>query len=255
MTARAGIALVWLAVALACSRADPRAGEAVSPQPDDEAEPTAVATDWAAAARERMVTEQIVARGVKDERVLAAMRAVPRHEFIPGPGRDHAYEDHPVPIGHDQTISQPYIVAVMSELAALDGDARVLEIGTGSGYQAAVLAELAGEVYSVEILEPLARQAGDTLARLGYGKVTVRSGDGYAGWPEHAPYDAIIVTAAPPSIPQPLRDQLAVGGRLVIPVGDHYQELRVLTRTESGWDERTVFPVRFVPMTGAAQER
>jgi protein-L-isoaspartate(D-aspartate) O-methyltransferase len=220
---------------------------------DGDGEATAVALDWAAAARVRMVKEQIQARGVTDERVLAAMEKVPRHEFIPGAGKDHAYEDHPVPIGHGQTISQPYIVAVMTELAELDGDARVLEVGTGSGYQAAVLAEVAGAVYTVEIVQPLAERARALLGELGYTKVQVRHGDGYRGWPEEAPFDAILVTAAPPRIPEPLKAQLAVGGRLVIPVGDRHQELLVIQRTASGYAERTVFPVRFVPMTGEVQ--
>jgi protein-L-isoaspartate(D-aspartate) O-methyltransferase len=237
----------WLA---GCDRSpEPRR----SPAGEPATEPTAVATDWAQAARQRMVKEQIAARGVDDPRVLAALAKVPRHEFIPEEGRDHAYEDHPVPIGHGQTISQPYIVAIMTQLARLDARSKVLEIGTGSGYQAAVLGEVAGEVYTIEILPPLAKRAEETLARLAYANVHVRAGDGYQGWPENAPFDAVVVTAAPPEIPAPLREQLAVGGRMVIPVGDRYQELRVITRTETGFEERTEFPVRFVPMTGEAQ--
>jgi protein-L-isoaspartate(D-aspartate) O-methyltransferase len=187
--------------------------------------------------------------GIRDERVLEAMRRVPRHEFVPEAERQSAYEDRPLPIGRGQTISQPYIVAAMTELAAPEPGARVLEIGTGSGYQAAVLAEVAGEVYSIEIIPELARTAAARLARLGYGRVHVRTGDGYLGWPEAAPFDAIIVTAAPPEVPKPLEEQLKVGGRLVIPVGDLYQELRVITRTPTGLREQSVFPVRFVPMT------
>jgi protein-L-isoaspartate(D-aspartate) O-methyltransferase len=256
---------MWAAAApgAACDRGK-AAGQGPEPTPPapvfggdmDEApgEATAVATDWIAAARDRMLKEQLIARGIRDERVLAAMAKVPREQFIPVSGRELAYADHPVPIGHGQTISQPYIVALMTELAALDAKSRVLEIGTGSGYQAAVLGEVAAEVYSVEILAPLAERATATLAALGYANVKVRSGDGYRGWPEAAPFDAILVTAAPPSIPDPLKQQLAVGGRLVIPVGDRSQELRVLTRTSSGFDERTVLPVRFVPMTGEAQD-
>jgi protein-L-isoaspartate(D-aspartate) O-methyltransferase len=200
-----------------------------------------------------MVTEQIEARGVRDPRVLEAMRKVPRHEFVPREQRPYAYADHPLPIGHQQTISQPYIVAAMTELAQVRPGARVLEIGTGSGYQAAVLAELGAEVYSIEIVEPLARSAAATLERLGY-RVQVRAGDGYQGWPEHAPFEAIVVTAAPPRIPEPLKQQLAEGGRLVIPVGDFYQELVVLTRRGGELERRSVFPVRFVPMTGEAQQ-
>jgi protein-L-isoaspartate(D-aspartate) O-methyltransferase len=206
-----------------------------------------------AAARSRMVQEQIEARGVRDPRVLAAMRKVPRHEFVPADVRYAAYDDRALPIAEEQTISQPYVVAVMTELAALGAQSRVLEVGTGSGYQAAVLAELAGEVYSIEILAPLAEQAAATLARLGYQKVHVRAGDGYRGWPEAAPFDAILVTAAAPRVPPDLLAQLAVGGRLVIPVGDAFQELQVHTRTPEGVVVRSVIPVRFVPMTGEVQ--
>jgi protein-L-isoaspartate(D-aspartate) O-methyltransferase len=211
--------------------------------------------DRHAAARERMVSGQIAARGVEDPRVLAAMREVPRHEFVPADRRHEAYDDHPLPIGHRQTISQPYIVALMTELARLGPGSRVLEIGTGSGYQAAVLAAIAKEVWSIEIVEPLARESTDRLARLGYRNVTVRAGDGYRGWPEKAPFDAIVVTAAPPEIPAPLLAQLAVGGRLVAPVGEAWQELVVVERTPSGNRTRRVAPVRFVPMTGEAQRR
>lgn len=205
------------------------------------------------ALRTAMVDQQIEARGVRDERVLAAMRRVPRHAFVPDP-TDDAYGDFPLRIGHDQTISQPYIVAIMTELAAIAPGERVLEIGTGSGYQAAVLCELAGEVYSIEIVEPLGRNAAAILERLGY-RPHLRIGDGYQGWPEAAPFDAILVTAAPPAIPAPLLEQLAVGGRLVIPVGDAEQDLRVITRTAAGHTEERLFPVAFVPMTGAAQDR
>jgi protein-L-isoaspartate(D-aspartate) O-methyltransferase len=161
-----------------------------------------------------------------------------------------------LPIAHGQTISQPYIVALMTELANVKPGDTVLEVGTGSGYQAAVLAEMGVKVFSIEIIEPLARQAKATLSELGYGKqVHVRHGDGYAGWPEHAPFDAVMVTAAPPKIPEPLKQQLKVGGRLVIPVGKHYQSLIRVTRTRAGYREESVIPVRFVPMTGKAQER
>jgi protein-L-isoaspartate(D-aspartate) O-methyltransferase len=201
-----------------------------------------------------MVRTQIEAREVRDPRVLRAMRAVPRHRFVPDSQRAAAYQDRPLPIGEQQTISQPYIVALMTELAKLEPGDTVLEIGTGSGYQSAVLAEMGVQVFSIEIIEPLAKRAKATLASLGYESVQVRHGDGYAGWPEHAPFDAILVTAAPPKIPEPLKAQLSVGGRLVVPVGKYFQSLMVLTRTKEGFREETILPVRFVPMTGKAQQ-
>ena len=211
----------------------------------------AASNDPDEARRARMVDTQILARGVRDPRVLDAMRKVPRHKFVDPAERDRAYEDHPLPIAGSQTISQPYIVALMTELLALPDKARVLEIGTGSGYQSAVLGELAAEVYSIEIVPALARSASEKLRELGYTNVTVREGDGYRGWPEHAPFDGIIVTAAPERIPQPLVEQLAVGGRMVIPVGGFFQELKVFTKQADGrLSEKDVLPVRFVPMTG-----
>jgi protein-L-isoaspartate(D-aspartate) O-methyltransferase len=204
--------------------------------------------------RERMVARQIVARGVTDARVLEAMRKVERHLFVPEALRAEAYADRALPIAHGQTISQPYIVALMTELAALRPTARVLEVGTGSGYQAAVLAVLVREVYTIEIVEPLAAEARERLRRLGHANVFVRAGDGYRGWPEKAPFDAILVTAAPPEIPAPLLEQLAPGGRLVAPVGRDRQELVVVERTERGLSRRAVIPVTFVPMTGEAQK-
>lgn len=198
-----------------------------------------------------MVEEQIAGRGVENTAVLDALRQVPRHLFIPESVRDQAYEDYPLPIGEGQTISQPYIVALMTQLADLGPDDKVLEIGTGSGYQAAVLSRLARQVYSIEILEPLGRRAAGILRRLGYDNVHVRVGDGYGGWPEEAPFDAILVTAAAPDqVPRPLEEQLKVGGRMVIPVGKYFQDLVVLTRTPEGKVRRSVIPVRFVPMTG-----
>jgi len=212
-------------------------------------------TDRWRAQREAMVNAQIAARGVKDPGVLAAMRRVPRHEFVPPLVRESSYADRPLPIGDDQTISQPYIVALMTEAAAVRKGSRVLEIGTGSGYQAAVLAELGAEVYSIEIVEPLARRGAAALERTGYGRVKLRIGDGYRGWPEAAPFDAVLVTAAPPRIPEPLKQQLKPGGRLVIPVGTGMQELVVVQRVGKTWKEHRIAPVRFVPMTGEAQTR
>ena len=205
--------------------------------------------------RRRMVDEQIEAREIVDPRVLAAMREVPRHEFVPAAERAHAYEDRPLPIGEGQTISQPYIVALMTQLAAVGPGSKVLEVGTGSGYQAAVLAACGAEVYSIEIVDALAKRAQHDLARLGVQRVSVRSGDGYRGWPEVAPFDAIVVTAAAPQVPPALLSQLRIGGRLVIPVGEtwHEQTLQVHTRTETGFDVHDVVPVRFVPMTGAVR--
>lgn len=200
--------------------------------------------------RRLMVDGQLRARGIQSDRVLRAMREVPRHEFVPEPLRDRAYADHPLPIGFDQTISQPAIVAYMTEAADISGKDKVLEIGTGSGYQAAVLGELAKEVYTVEIIPELAERAGRVLGRLGYKNVFVRAGNGYLGWPEQAPFDAIVVTAAPDEIPQALVEQLAVGGKMVIPVGTESQEMVVVTKTRKGVVERRTIPVRFVPMTG-----
>ncbi len=202
--------------------------------------------------RRKMVDEQIVRRGVKDRAVLSAMRSVPRHEFVPEEYRLSAYEDRPLPIGEDQTISQPYIVALMTELLELEGEERILEVGTGSGYQAAVLAEIAREVYTIEILKKLADSAQERLDRLFYRNIHVRHGDAYPGWPEKAPFDGIIVTAAPRRIPQPLVDQLVDGGRLVVPMGDFYQDLMVIMKKD-GLDQRRVIPVRFVPMTGQVE--
>lgn len=210
--------------------------------------------DHFAQERRRMVAEQVRARGVTVPKVLAAMETVPRHLFVPDGERQRAYTDSPLPIGAGQTISQPYIVALMTSLLDIEPGDRILEVGTGSGYQAAVLSRLARQVYSVEILEHLAGRARRTLEVLGYNNVHVRVGDGYKGWPEEAPFDGIIVTAAPPRIPEPLLRQLKVGGKMVIPVGEGYQDLEVLTkRPDGGFDRTKVLPVRFVPMTGQAQ--
>ena len=239
----AGPALSLFCLGLAAAACDSRQGG----QP----KVPSAQNDPDAASRARMVDSQILARGVRDPRVLAAMRKVPRHEFVDSSQRASAYEDHPLPIAGNQTISQPYIVALMTELLELPPTSRVLEIGTGSGYQSAVLGELASQVYSIEIVPELARSAGEKLRQLGYENVVVREGDGYRGWPEHAPFDGIIVTAAPERIPQPLLDQLSPGGRMVIPVGGFFQELKVFTKGPDGRiTEKDIIPVRFVPMTG-----
>ncbi|UCC45839.1 MAG: protein-L-isoaspartate(D-aspartate) O-methyltransferase [Candidatus Zixiibacteriota bacterium] len=206
-----------------------------------------------AQARARMVQRQIASRGISDQRVLEALCKVERHRYVPKTYRSFAYDDTPLPIGYDQTISQPYIVALMTELADVDSTDRVLEIGTGSGYQAAILSLLASEVFTIEIVQPLADSAKARLSRLGYSNVTVRAGDGFRGWEEEAPFDAIVVTCAPEEIPPPLIDQLADSGRLVIPVGDMWQELILLTRDGDKINRQSVAPVRFVPMTGEAE--
>jgi protein-L-isoaspartate(D-aspartate) O-methyltransferase len=205
--------------------------------------------DWTAE-RQRMVADQMRGRDIKDPRVLGAIEKVPRHLFVPEGVRREAYSDHPLPIGHDQTISQPYIVAFMTEALDVQPEHKVLEIGTGSGYQAAVLGELAREVYTMEIVEPLAESARRTLESLGYKNVHVRAGNGYGGWPEQAPFDRIMVTAAPEEVPPALVEQLKMNGVMAIPVGDVIQELRILRRTPQGMNTLRTLPVRFVPMTG-----
>ncbi|MGM0550168.1 MAG: protein-L-isoaspartate(D-aspartate) O-methyltransferase [Bacteroidota bacterium] len=203
--------------------------------------------------RQRMVRNQISARGIKNQQVLKAMLKVPRHRFVPSAYKRMAYDDRPLPIGHGQTISQPYIVALMTEALALTPEMKVLEIGTGSGYQAAILSLLCKEVYSIEILAPLANEARVTLNELGYDNVKVKTGDGYQGWPEYSPFDAIIVTCAPEAIPEKLKDQLAEGGRMIIPVGGNLtQELILIRKKEGRLFQESVAPVRFVPMV---QER
>lgn len=201
--------------------------------------------------RSRMVEDQIKARDIRSERVLDVMRTVPRHLFVPARVQADAYGDSPLPIGYDQTISQPYIVAFMTEALDLRPEHRVLEIGTGSGYQAAVLSRLVSAVFTIEIVAPLADRARETLAQLGYRNVEVRTGNGYLGWPEHAPYDRIMVTAAPEEVPPALLKQLKIDGLMAIPVGPTgMQELRILRRTPTGAETMKTLPVLFVPMTG-----
>jgi protein-L-isoaspartate(D-aspartate) O-methyltransferase len=209
-----------------------------------------------AAKRQRMVEQQLKPRGIKDERVLAAMAKVPREEFIPVDARDHAYEDGALPIGYDQTISQPYIVAFMTEQLRPTPSDRILEIGSGSGYQAAILAEIVEDVYTIDIVGPLAKTAEANLQRLGYKNVHVRVGDGYKGWAEEAPFDAVIVTCAPEKVPQLLVDQIKDGGRMVIPVGERFaQQLYLLEKKNGQLKESVTLPVRFVPMLHEGQKK
>jgi protein-L-isoaspartate(D-aspartate) O-methyltransferase len=249
---RTCLALALILIAAGCT-----APGSPTPTPSPVATASQAATPTADAHREQretMVARTIEARGVSDPKVLRAMRAVPRHRFVPERYVDQAYEDHPLPIGHGQTISQPYIVAWMTELLELQPGERVLEIGTGSGYQAAVLAELEGvEVYTVEIIPELAAEAEARLTALGYTDIHTKSGDGYYGWPEHAPYDAIIVTAAPDHLPQPLATQLAEDGRMVIPIGPPggYQELWKFTKANGELTTKSLGGVMFVPLTGS----
>ena len=198
--------------------------------------------------RRRMTDSQIRARGVRDPRVLAAMDKVPRHLFVPGRLRPRAYDDEPLPIGEGQTISQPYIVAYMTEALGLRGGERVLEVGTGSGYQTAVLAEIVREVWTVEIIESLSLKARSVLDSLGYANIHYRVGDGSGGWPESAPFDAVMVTAGAPAVPKRLEDQLAPGGRMIIPVGAGFQELYLITRGRREFRRKKLLPVRFVPL-------
>jgi len=234
-------------------RGEPQEGVAMGQDPA-EARQNDQDEDRFSRERKRLVAE-LEADGIDDLRVLEALGAVPRHELVPEAFRAFSYENRPLPIGEEQTISQPYIVALMTQLAKIDRKDKVLEVGTGSGYQSAVLSQLCDEVYTIEIIESLGERAKRDLTRLGLSKnIHFRIGDGFAGWPEEAPFDAILVTAAPKEVPAPLETQLAEGGRLVIPVGDVYQNLRVLEKVDGKLVELHMIPVRFVPMTGKAQE-
>jgi protein-L-isoaspartate(D-aspartate) O-methyltransferase len=215
---------------------------------------SAVAGDGYEAERHAMVEQQVRQRGITQPEVLAAMEQVPRHLFVPDALRAQAYSDQPLVIGQGRTVYQPYVVALMTSKLDLKHGDKVLEIGTGSGYHAAVLSRIARTVYSVEIVEPIASQASKRLSVLGYHNVEVRSGDGYRGWPDKAPFDAILLSAAPPAIPKPLLDQLRVGGKMVVPVGGFFQDLLVITKTADGIEKRTVIPVRLSPMKGRVQD-
>jgi protein-L-isoaspartate(D-aspartate) O-methyltransferase len=238
-----GVQRVWQSLVIAAL-----AGTACGQQPS--------ASPDFAAQRRQMVQQQLVTRGITDQRVLAVMAKVPREEFVTPDSRAASYEDGPLAIGYAQTISQPYIVAFMTEQLRPKPSDRVLEVGTGSGYQAAILAELVSEVYSIEIVEPLAKNAEATLQRLGYKNVHLKIGDGYKGWPETAPFDAIIVTCAPDKVPQPLVDQLKDDGRMIIPVGDRFaQQLYLLEKKNDQLKQSATLPVRFVPMTSEAPKQ
>ncbi len=204
--------------------------------------------------RRAMVEQQVRQRGITNRDVLAAMEQVPRHQFVPESLRDKAYSDQPLVLGPGRTIYQPYMVALMTNLLDLKRGAKVLEVGTGTGYQAAVLSRIAREVYSIEIVEPVASQASKRLEVMGYNNVEVRVGDGYQGWPDEAPFDAILLSAAPPKIPKPLLNQLRVGGKMVAPVGAFLQDLQVITKTADGLEKRTVIPVRLQPMQGQVKD-
>jgi protein-L-isoaspartate(D-aspartate) O-methyltransferase len=223
-------------------------------QSDDSQGTSGTASNGFAELRRQMVDDQLRARGITDPLVLAAMLKVPRHLFVPSGIVNSAYEDTALPLTHGQTISQPFIVAYMTQALELKGGEKVLEIGTGSGYQAAVLAEIVKEVYTIEILPELAKRAEEVLTSLGYKNIHFRTGDGYLGWPEYAPFDAIIVTAAPDHVPQPLVDQLKRGGRMIIPLGRIDQKLLVIEKGDTGITRRSTIPVRFVPMTGKAMQ-
>jgi len=240
--------ILLLAVAAACGTPEPVMRNEAAPGEGELAARQVQDSPRLLALREGMVRHQIEARGIGDTAVLRAMTQVPRHSFVPEATPTQAYGDYPFPIGHGQTISQPYIVAFMAEAADISPGDRVLEIGTGSGYGAAVLAALASQVYTIEIVPELAERARGILGRLGFENVEVRTGNGWLGWPEHAPYDAVVVTAAPDEVPPNLVDQLAVGGTLVVPVGGLFQTLRVLRKTPGGMVEEASLPVRFVPM-------
>jgi protein-L-isoaspartate(D-aspartate) O-methyltransferase len=249
----AAATVITAATMVGCFSSEPAQAPPMQPVPARE---TATAEARFAAMRQRMVDTQFRARDIVNPNVLRAMARVPRHRFIAPEWANAAYDDRPLPIGHGQTISQPYVVALMTQLVEPTANSRVLEVGTGSGYQAAVLAELCKEVYGIEIVKPLADEARARLTALGYKNVTVRHGDGYRGWKEHAPFDAILVAAAASHVPQPLVEQLAPGGRLVMPVGDYFQELLVVHKQRDGsFQRRSVIPVVFVPMTGEAERR
>jgi protein-L-isoaspartate(D-aspartate) O-methyltransferase len=205
-------------------------------------------SDWWKKEAEKMVNSQIISRGISDQKVIEVMKNTPRHLFVRDNLKESAYDDGPLPIGEDQTISQPYIVANMTELLNLKGHEKVLEIGTGSGYQAAVLSKLVKNCYSIELIKILADSAAKRLNRLGYHNVTVKCGDGYKGWPEFAPFDCIIITAAPEEIPEKLVQQLKIGGKMVLPVGKYYQDLVLIHKTKNGITKENIIPVRFVPM-------
>lgn len=247
-----GLLLLWLLLNFCCREADPN--QNANPGENKMKRTHPIGSQSWEMQRRQMVESQIKARGIADSLVLQALLKVERHRFVPSDYQFRAYEDRPLPIGWEQTISQPYIVAFMTEQLQLKGREKVLEIGTGSGYQAAILAEIASQVFTIEIVEKLAHESQQRLQELGYTNIAVRAGDGYQGWPEAAPFDAIIVTAAPDHVPQPLIDQLKTGGRMIIPVGGKNQDLILISKiSEEKITRQHVLPVRFVPMTGKAE--
>lgn len=245
---RSGVLLLMIIASLSClSSTQDRDKKNRMVRETKHTEQNADTAQWKIKAK-TMVEEQLIDRDITDRRLLEVMENTPRHLFVPPNFREYAYRDGPLAIGEEQTISQPYVVAIMTQSLQLKGDERVLEIGTGSGYQAAILSQLVDTCYTIELIESLSQKAAGVLKELGYHNVVVKTGDGYQGWPEHAPFDCIIITAAPEEIPPKLVEQLKPGGRMIVPVGKFYQELKLVTKTDKGIKTKSIIPVRFVPM-------
>lgn len=245
---RSSVLLLMIMVSLSClSSTQDRDKKNIMARDIKHTEQNADTAMWRIKAK-MMVEKQLIGRDITDRRLIRAMENTPRHLFVPKNFREYAYYDGPLSIGEEQTISQPYVVAIMTQSLKLKGDERVLEIGTGSGYQAAILSQLVDTCYTIELIESLSDRATHVLKELGYSNVVVKTGDGYQGWPEHAPFDCIIITAAPEEIPPKLVEQLKTGGRMIVPVGKFYQELKLVTKTDKGINTKSIIPVRFVPM-------